>query len=92
MTVAGGVQTTRDPCSDKRSVVVWKDTLDGDEWTKKVGPHEVTCKGCNKKIKLDKKKKYTMQHKKNCAILTGKECIHIVNQMNSIMGVHLSLW
>ena len=81
------VKSAGDSHSDKRSIVVQKDTLDQDE---------VTCKGCNKKIKLDKKKEYATRpwdlHKKKCAIITGKKCVHAINWTNNIVGVHLSFW
>lgn len=65
--------------SAKKSIVVRKDTLESDGWTKNVGPHQLTCKACNKTIKLDKIKKYSTaawnKHKAVCPLICGKRQI-----------------
>jgi hypothetical protein len=79
------------PRSNKRTIVIRKDILNEDEWTKDVGPHQVTCNGCKKKIKLDKQKRYATRpwdaHKEKCPAITGKKKFRSALPKHSVAGV-----
>jgi hypothetical protein len=88
------VKVSGEPPSEKRSIVICQDALDADEWTKNVGPHEVTCNGCNKKIKLDKKKYATRPwnwHKVKCPAIIGEKLIRSAKPKYDVAGVSLTI-
>ena len=80
------------------SVVTWQDTLDRDEYTKDVCAERVTCKACNKTVKLSTRSAYETaqwdKHKSKCPCITHKQIVrtavkkHVVSirLVNSVSG------
>ena len=61
------------------SVVTRKDTLEKDEYTKDVQAEKVTCKACNKIVKLSTRSAYEIahwdKHKSKCPRITHKQIV-----------------
>jgi len=70
----------------KKSENVRKQMLMSDGDIREVQRHHVICKGCGKKIQLDKKTTYVakpwLKHKAGCPQLTGKKRIRVSGKVN----------
>jgi hypothetical protein len=66
-------------CGPYTSVVTRKDTLERDEYTKDVHAEKVTCKACNKTVKLSTQNTYEIahwdKHKSKCPRITRKQIV-----------------
>lgn len=70
--------------ASKTTVVIRKQTLENDKFTKNVTANAVTCVACNKTIKLDARRQYESTHWDNhrakCPQITGKTTIRVAKK------------
>jgi hypothetical protein len=66
-------------CGSYTSVVTRKDTLERDEYMKNVHAEKVTCKACNKTVKLSTQSTYKIvhwdKHKSKCLRIMCKQIV-----------------